>query len=311
MADLSLLVLTLFWGTTFTLVKGALAIGSTGLFLASRFGVACLVLGAVAAFRRDRLGPGFWRHGLLLGLFMLGGFLFQTLGLRLTTPARSGFITGMAVLVVPFVARFTLGRRVRWSAWAGVALAVAGLVLLTRPFDAGAVTAEVRLGDLLTAGCALAYALQIVFMSEWSRHHPLVPFTLLQTAVALLGSLLLLPLEGVRFEAARWPEFAAVVAFTGVLMTALAFFVMNWAQRHTSAVRAALIYALEPVTAAAFSWAVTGERLGAGGWAGGALIVLGVVAGELGAIAEARAEARAVARAEARRAPIAEGPAAT
>jgi drug/metabolite transporter (DMT)-like permease len=298
-ADLSLLVLTLLWGTTFTLVKGALEIGSIGLFLTARFGVACLVLGAVAVWRRDPLGPRFWRHGLWLGLFMLVGFLFQTLGLRHTTPARSGFITGMAVLVVPFVARFTLGRRVRASAWAGVALAVLGLVLLTRPFDVDAVTPEVRLGDLLTAGCALAYAAQIIFMSEWSSHHPLVPFTLLQTAVVLLGGLLWMPLEGLRFEAARWPQFAEVVAFTGVVMTALAFFVMNWAQRHTSAVRAALIYALEPVTAALFSWLLIGEQLGAGGWAGGALIVLGVVAGELGGLWEARAEAGRAAGGEA------------
>lgn len=309
MADLALLVLTLFWGTTFTLVKGALEVGSTGLFLAARFGVASLVLGGVALWRRDRVGPGFWRHGLWLGLFMLSEFLFQTLGLRHTTPARSGFITGLAVLVVPFVARFTMGRRVRASAWAGVALAAAGLLLLTRPFDAGAVTAEVRLGDLLTAGGALAYALQIVFMSEWSSRHPLVPFTLLQVGVVLLGALLWVPVEGVRFEAGRWPQFAGVVAFTGVVLTALAIFVMNWAQRHTSAVRAALIYALEPVAAALFSWAVIDERLGPGGWAGGALIVLGVVAGELGGMAEARAEARAWARAPERPAAEPAGPA--
>lgn len=291
MADLSLLLLTLLWGTTFTLVKGALEVGSTGLFLAARFGTAAAVLAAVALWRRDPVGPGFWRHGVLLGLFMLGGFVFQTLGLVLTTPARSGFITGLSVLVVPFIARFTLGRQVRWSAWAGVALAVVGLTLLTRPFDAGAVTPAVRLGDLLTLGCAVAYALQITFTSEWSGRHPLVPFTLLQVSVVLLGALVMVPLEGARFDAARWPAFAGVVLFTGVAMTAGAFFVMNWAQRHTTAVRAALIYALEPVTAALFSWYVIDERLGAAGWLGGALIALGVVAGEVGSALEGRAEA--------------------
>jgi drug/metabolite transporter (DMT)-like permease len=294
-ADLSLLVLTLFWGTTFTLVKGALEIGSTGVFLATRFATAAAVLGLVALWRRDPVGPGFWRHGLLLGLAMLGGFVFQTLGLALTTPARSGFITGLSVLVVPFIARYTLGRRVRASAWAGVALAVVGMALLTRPFDDGAVTPAVRLGDLLTAACAVAYALQITWMSEWSGKHPLVPFTLLQVSVVLAGALLLLPVEGIRFDPARWPAFAGVVLFTGVAMTAGAFFVMNWAQRHTTAVRAALIYALEPVTAALFSWWVIDEQLGAGGWLGGGLVVLGVVAGEVGGALEGRAEARAIA----------------
>jgi drug/metabolite transporter (DMT)-like permease len=174
-----------------------------------------------------------------------------------------------------------------------VALAVVGMTLLTRPFDEGAVTPAVRLGDLLTAGCAVAYALQITFMSEWSSKHPLVPFTLLQVSVVLAGALLMIPVEGVRFDAARWPAFAGVVAFTGVAMTAGAFFVMNWAQRHTSAVRAALIYALEPVTAALFSWWIIDEQLGAVGWLGGGLVVLGVVAGELGGLLEQRAERRA------------------
>jgi drug/metabolite transporter (DMT)-like permease len=100
--------------------------------------------------------------------------------------------------------------------------------------------------------------------------------------VVVVGALLMIPLEGYRLDGARLPELAGVVAFTGLLMTAGAFFVMNWAQRHTSAVRAALIYALEPVSAALFSWAMIGEQLGPSGWAGGGLIVLGVVAGEVG-----------------------------
>ena len=292
MADLSLLLLTLLWGTTFTLVKLAVEIGSTSLFLAVRFAVAVAVLGAVALWRRDPVGPRFWRHGLLVGAFMWLGFVLQTAGLRLTTPARSGFISGLCVVLVPLIGRFVLGRPVRWSAWAGVALAVLGMALLTRPFEAGAASPDVRLGDLLTAASAVAFALQIILMGEWSGRHPLVAFTLVQVAVVLLGALVALPVEGARFDAARWPAFAGVVAFTGVCMTAGAFFVMNWAQRHTTAVRAALIFALEPVAAAAFSWAVIGERLGPAGWWGGGLIVLGVVAGEVGGALSARAEAR-------------------
>jgi drug/metabolite transporter (DMT)-like permease len=286
--DLSLLLLTLLWGTTFTLVKGAMEIASPGVFLALRFGLAALALLAVALVRRDRIGPGFWRDGLLLGLFMLAGFILQTIGLRFTTPARSGFFTGLCVLFVPFIARFTLRRPVGSWAWAGTGLAVVGVALLSSPFDGAGLPGQ-ALGDLLTLLGAVAYAFQVAFMSEWSRRHPLVPFTLLQVSVALAGALLMIPLEGARLDLARWPELAGTVAFTGLIMTAGAFFVMNWAQRHTSAVRAALIYALEPVSAAFFSWLLIGERLGPAGLAGGALIVLGVVAGELGGAWQARA----------------------
>jgi drug/metabolite transporter (DMT)-like permease len=290
MADLALLVLTLFWGTTFSLVKEALLDASVGVFLSLRFGLAALVLAAVWLVRRDRLGKDFLRHGALLGLAMLGGFWLQTLGLRHTTPARSGFITGLSVLMVPFIAHFAMKRRVRLASWVGVALAVAGLLVLTRPFGE-AVTAEVRLGDLLTFGCALAFAFQVIFTSEWAPRHPLAPFVGVQVAVTLLGSLLFMLAEGPRLAPSSPVRFAGVVAFTGIFMTAVAFFVMNWGQRHTSAVRAALIFSLEPVTAALFSAWYWKEPLGPFELGGGGLIVLGVVLGELGGALESRAAA--------------------
>ena len=289
MADLALLVLTLFWGTTFHFVKGALAVASPGVFLATRFAVAAAVLGAVALWRRDSPGRGLARDGFLLGLSMWAGFALQTVGLRHTTPARSGFLTGLAVLVVPFLARFVQGRSVKVASWVGVALAVVGLFLLTRPFHGGDLSASVRLGDALTAGCAVAFALQIVWTSEFAPRHPLVSLTLVQVLVTFLGALVMIPFEGPFLRADGVGIFAGTVAFTGVLMTALAFFVQNWGQRHTTAVRAALIFSLEPVAAALFSHWYGGEPLGPWDWGGGGLIVLGVVAGELGGALEGRA----------------------
>jgi len=163
-ADLALLLLTLAWGSTFTLVKRVLEGTSPGVFLALRFAVAAAAVGAVWLWRRDRPGKDLWRHAGLLGLATFGGFAFQTLGLQHTTPARSGFITGLAVLIVPFLSRFLMGRRVPWPSWMGVGLAVAGLLLLTRPFGVD-LPAAVRLGDALTAACAVSYAFQIL----WGR----------------------------------------------------------------------------------------------------------------------------------------------
>jgi len=285
-ADLALLVLTLLWGTTFHFVKVVLEIASPAVFLAARFGAAAAVLGAAWLVRRDRPGPGFFRDASLLGAFMLAGFALQTLGLKMTTPARSGFLTGLSVLVVPFIARFALGRRVRAASWGGVVLAVAGLALLARPF-AGELSVPTRAGDVLTLGCAFAFALQIVFTSEWSPRHPLVPFVLAQVVVTLLGAVLLLGTEQPFLRSDGAGRFAGTVAFTGIAMTAGAFFVMNWAQRRTSAVRAALIFSLEPVAAALFSHLYGGAPLAPEEWAGGALIVLGVVAGEVGGAREA------------------------
>ncbi len=292
MADLALLALTLLWGTTFSLVKEALEGVSPGVLLALRFGLAAAVLGAVWAVRRDRVGPGFLRHGVLLGLAMLAGFWLQTAGLRYTTPARSGFLTGLSVLIVPFIARFGYGRRVRLASWGAVALAVVGLLVLTRPWHDG-IAEGVRLGDLLTFGCALAFAFQVFFTAEWAPRQPLVPFVGAQVGVTLLGALLSLAVEGPRLAPASPLRLAAVVVFLGGVMTAFAFFVMNWAQRHTPAVRAALIFSLEPVAAALFSAWYLGEPLGPWELGGGGLIVLAVILGEVGGLLEARVEAAA------------------
>lgn len=289
MADLALLALTVFWGTTFTFVHGVLAVASPGVFLSARFGVATAILGALALVRRSRLAPGFLRHALLLGFFLFLTFAFQTVGLQYTTPSRSGFLTGMSVLMVPFVARFWLGRPVRTAYWVGVALAVLGLAALTRPLG-GDVSGRVLLGDALTVGCAVACALQIAFTAEWSPRYPAVPLTAVQLAVTLAGALGMAAVEPRRLDLVHGgATFAGTVAFTGVLMTAGAFFIQNWGQARTTAVRAALIFALEPVGAALFSHFYGGEPLARLDWIGGALVVVGVVVGELGAALEARA----------------------
>lgn len=276
MADLSLLLLTCAWGSTFLLVKNVVATTATGPFLMVRFGIAAAALGAVWLWRRDRPTPGLWRDGLLLGLAMLTGFTFQTLGLVHTTPSRSAFITGLCVLLVPFLGRFLYQRHVPASSWVGVILATGGLVALFQD----AISESVQLGDLLTAVCAVAYAFQIVWTGEFSRRHPLTLLTLTQVGVTFLGSALLVPLEPVRFGGG--PGFWASILFMALAMTAGAFFVMNWAQRHTSAVRAALIYSLEPVTASLFSWYFGGEVMTRSHLVGGGLIVLGVLTGEVG-----------------------------
>ena len=120
------------------------------------------------------------------------------------------------------------------------------------------------------------------FVARTLSRHPLAAFVGLQVAVTLAGALVSVLVEGPRLAPAAPARFAGVVAFTGLAMTAGAFFVMNWGQRHTTAVRAALIFSLEPVAAALFSHFVGGEALSALDWVGGSLIVLGVVVGELG-----------------------------
>src|SRR5262249_22914872 len=159
----------------------------------------------------------------------------------------SAFLTGMSVLFVPLLERLVYRRAVKPAAWIGVTLAVVGMGLMS----GASVEAGVRIGDLLALASAGPFALQIIWTAERSARHPLVPLTTIQFGVCLIGAAVMLTLETPRLAAT--PAFALALAYMGVVMTTGAFFVQNWAQRHISPTRAALIFALEPVFAALVS----------------------------------------------------------
>ena len=278
MADLSLLALTFIWGTSFLVVHRTLVGTSAGVFLVLRFAVAAAATGAVALLRRERATPGIVRDGALLGIALGAGFILQTEGLRFTTPARSGFLTGMSVLFVPILERFLYRRFIPPRAWVGVALAVVGLGVLAGPFG-GTQYPDVHLGDSLTVACAIAFSFQIILTAERSDRHSLALLTTMQVATSGIIALPILLFESRALEASA--SFAGVLAYTGVVTTTLAFLVQNWAQRRTTATRAAILFTMEPVFAALISHLVGGEPLGPSILAGGGLIVGGVLVVEL------------------------------
>ena len=156
----------------------------------------------------------------------------------------------------------------------GAFLAAAGLYLLCRP---GA--APPNRGDFLTFGCTLAFAVHILLLDVFSRRHPALPLTALQTALACPVVALAALAEPVRW--AMSPRLALFLVLTAVVATTLCFTAQTWAQARMSPARAAVLFALEPVFAAGFSKFLGRERFGAAEAAGGALIVLGTLVSEL------------------------------
>ena len=275
--DAVLLLITLFWGATFVVVKGALSHSDPFSFLALRFGVGALVVSAFAGRAlKDRDSV---RAGLLLGVFLFLGFAFQTTGLVYTTPSRSAFLTGLSVLLVPFV---SLGLYRRWPkppTLLGVGLAVVGLYALTGGLS-GNGSATWR-GDLLTLGCAVAYAFQITLTEQYAPRTNIAALVATQLwTVTVLSVVALAVIGSPRFEP-TWSLWGAI-AFCGLFASAGAIFVQTWAQARTTAVRAALIFSLEPVFAAITALLVGREVMGRKELVGGALIVLGVVVAEAG-----------------------------
>ena len=278
-SELALAAICLVWGATFVLVKEALADASVLLFLALRFGLALAALAVIFAVKRGwraALNRGPILGGILAGCCLFGGYFLQTEGLKYTTPGKSGFVTGLYIVLVPVLSAIMLRRPPQKAEVAGVAMASAGMALMTLTGD----TLTINFGDALTLGCAFLFAVHILLLAHYSTRMTVERLTLLQIATCTVLAVATFPFfEQVYFRstATLWVG----VAVTGLLATALAFTLMTWAQQFTAPTRAAVIFSLEPVFALATSLVVGAEEVGARALAGAACILAGILVVEL------------------------------
>lgn len=274
-AELLLVAITAIWGTTFVVVKGALADASPLVFIAIRFSLAGLLLAVVLSRGFRDVGREVLTAGLLQGVFLFGGYSLQTWGLVFTTPTKSAFITGFSVVLVPLILAAS-GAPLRLPSLAAALAGLGGLYVLLAPSASGGVNP----GDLLTLGGAVAFAFQIVLVGRYAERLPLRAVVPVQIAAVGLLAALSLPFTG-RLHLAWTPSLLGAFAVTSVFATAFAFSGQNWAQQYTPASHTALIFALEPVFAALTSRFLAGERMGARFMVGCILILGGMVISEL------------------------------
>lgn len=285
-ADAALLFVAAIWGATFVMVQDAVRGFPVFAFLALRFSLASLALLPLLLLSRPARPALTSRPplparlaallpGMLIGAALFAGYAFQTLGLRETTPAKAGFITGMSVVLVPLGQAIFLRRPPRRASLIGVTLAAVGLALLSLQADL-----SLSRGDLLVLACAVAFAGHILLMGRYAPGWPPLRLAFVQiVTVALLSAATALWAEQPIGQPTGSVWFAA--AFTGLLATALAFFIQSRAQQATSPTHTALIFASEPVFAGLFSFLLIGELFGPRQLAGSALIVAGMVVSEI------------------------------
>jgi len=277
-AEFMLVTVTLFWGATFPIVKEAIELLPVMAFLWVRFALAAVLLGFMAGKSGfATLNKQGWLKGILLGTLLFLSYLFQTFGLEQTSSANAGFLTGLNVVWVPLLAGPLLKKPAAFGAKVGVAIALSGLVLLTwhSPWS-------LNLGDILVLICSLFVALHILGLDRFTAGYDARALTFVQVStMAFLGCI-----GSLIFEPVSWPRewpMSLVSAFliTAVLATAYAFWAMTRFQRLTTPTRAALIYTLEPIWAAIFSVWLLDEVLTSTAWAGGCLIIVGMVFAEV------------------------------
>lgn len=282
------------WGSTFVVIKGALADATPVAFNLIRMALAFALLaigyhGAWRTIRRSHIAAG-----ALVGLCLAAGYQFQTIGLVRTTPSKSAFITGLVVVLVPLFSMVPAlrppgARAPRWNAFLGAALAFGGIVLITAPPAAnasGSVAAflpdfsSINVGDLLTLGCSISFAFHCIALGHTSPRISFRPLAILQVGFCALFMAVSLPMiEHPQVHVTRQLVFALIVA--AALATAAAFSIQSWAQSILPTTPMALILALEPVFAWITSFVVTGERLGMVAATGAGLILAGIALTEL------------------------------
>ncbi|MCL6611298.1 MAG: DMT family transporter [Peptococcaceae bacterium] len=274
-ADLALLGVAFIWGITFVAVKDALADIGPFYFLAFRFAAAFLFLGAMYYKRLVKISRRELGAGVFIGLFLFGGYAFQTMGLKYTGAANAGFITGLSVVLVPLFISVSSRRLPSGSLTAGVLSSATGLALLSL-----SQTLIFNYGDLLVFFCAVCFAGHIIAVGRFASRLDPVPLTAIQIGTVSAISFLF----GIALETPpstiTGPVWKAFL-ITSIPATSLAFLIQNKAQKFTSAIHTAVIFTTEPVFAGIGAYFLAGEVLSPRQLAGCALILAGMLVADL------------------------------
>lgn len=274
-SEAALVGITMIWGTTFLAVHSLLDHTGPLMLTGLRFGFAALVLAAIFAPHLKGITRRELMAGAIVGTAIFFGYALQAKGMETIPSSKSAFITALYVPLVPLLQWAVLRRRPHIMAWAGIALAFTGLVLLAGPDGA---SLGLGAGEVFTLIATLAIAAEILLVSAFAGSVDVRRVSLVQLAVASLLSFLAMPLTGEAVPDFSWTLVLAAGALGAA--SALIQVTMNWAQKRVSPTRATLIYAGEPVWAGIVG-RLAGERLPGLAILGAVLIVLGVIVSEL------------------------------
>ena len=274
LATLALLAMTACWGSTFFLIKDLLERVPTLDFLAVRFAIASAVMLLVAPRAIGRLSRESRRHALVLGGLYGVAQILQTSGLAHTAASVSGFITGMYVVATPLFAAVLLRTRITALTWGAVALATAGLGVLTlNGFSIG-------YGEAITLVAAMLYALHIVGLGAWSAPGQALGMSIVQLMVIAAVCLVATVPDGIVLpsETRDWVSVVYMAVFAG----AAALVGQTWAQSILPPTRTAIIMSMEPVFAAFFAVLLGGESMTARMVLGGVMVLGAMLVVEVG-----------------------------
>ncbi len=273
------MIITLSWGLSFPLIKISLNFISPFLFLFLRLFITFTVFYFIFRKKPDLTAIKEWKYGVILGIFLFFGFAFQTIGLKFTTASKSAFITGTSLIVIPFAQYFILKLKPRPENIIGAVIVLAGLYILSEAYFS-----DPNKGDLLTLISALSFAVYVVLLNKYTTEKN---FNILAFGQFLTMSVLSLVLVLI-FEVFIYSEIfikmnevlILTLFYTSVFSTLISIILITKYQRKTTPLRASIIYNMESVSAAFFSYIILGELLNFNQLTGVVIMIAGLFISE-------------------------------
>ncbi len=280
-SDAALISLALMWGTSHVITKDILSSHSPAFYTTTRFGIAAICFGLMFSRHLMRSSRREVMQGVILGLCSFAGIAFYVAGLSITQASKAGFITGLYLVFTPLLAYLLFRTRPTRDHLTGLAIAIIGFILLS--FPRGGET--INWGDFLVLMAAVGWASHIAATSAFARQSDVRVLAAVQviTVAGLAGSILMV-LRSTGYDNSPNPinlRFGIQIGYMAIMVTFVAALVQTWAQGRVSSTHAAILYALEPVTAAVFAYLAFGEKLGVLRGIGASLILIGVMVSRL------------------------------
>ena len=276
-ADLLLLTVAIAWGVTFLMVQDAISTTPVYAFLFFRFALASILMFIISYRFLNELNKKTILYGVILGIFLFSAFATQTFGLIYTKSSIVAFITGLNVICVPFLTYLFFKDKIKLNVLIASFIAVIGLYLLTM---SGTLVFEK--GEFLTLICAILFALQIIFTGKFSNQVNVFLLVLFQLiTVSILALIFSLSLDSVTFNIPYNYAFFKAVIITAIFATVYAFLIQTYMQQFTTATKKAIIFTMEPVSAAIFAYFTANEVLTIVQFIGAVLIILATLIAEL------------------------------
>lgn len=279
--SLYLLLATFFWGSTFIAQRVGMDHIGPFTFQAVRCGLAVLGLLPVIALADKGKNDGktyfarwadkqLWLAGLLCGIPLFLACNLQQMGLTETDAGKSGFLTAMYIIIVPIIGIFQK-KKPNFLLLISVLIAAVGLYFLC-----GAGVTSITRSDLLLLGCALMFAVQIVFVDKFAPQADTLRLNLIQALVcSVLSSIVMFLTEAPTLFALKECWFP--LCYAGFLSMGAAYSLQIAGQKRLSPTAASVLMSLESVFAVLFGWLLLHEVLTPWEGAGCVLMFIAVI----------------------------------